>query len=196
MVKIGFIVEGETEEYILKHSNTLHQYLFDLGYDLNQDAVISIGGKSKFKNIEIMEQKINSLKILKVEKIFILLDSDDELPKSVSDSLMNLYSKQNPDGNYFINDIEFIFVAVKEVENWYLADSEAMRKWLSDDSFKEDDPESIDKAWDYLKTISQNNRGASKPLFAKKMLKLGFAIENSAKHPNCSSAKEFIDYFI
>lgn len=193
VVKVGFIVEGETEEYILKHSDKFHQYLHNFGYELHKDFVISIGGKAKFKNSEIMQEKIKALK--GVDKIFLLLDADDESPESISNSLTNLYSKQNSNGGYFVNDIEFIFIAVKETENWYFADNQAMNQFLKIDNFNENNPELINNAWEYLKEISKNNRGSSKPMFARKMLKWGFSIENSASHPNCPSAKVMIDYF-
>lgn len=193
MVKVGFIVEGETEEYILKHSDKFHQYLRNLGYELHKDFVVSIGGKSKFRNPKIMQEKIKSLK--DVDRIFILLDADDELPEQIKDSLTNLYSKPNSDGGYFANNIDDIFVAVRETENWYFADNQAMNQFLKIDNFNENNPESINGAWEYLKEISNNNRGSSKPMFARKMLKWGFSIENSANHPNCPSAKAMIDYF-
>lgn len=81
-----------------------------------------------------------------------------------------------------------------------LADTEAMKSFLNVDNFIEELPECTEKMpqeriWELAIKYINRGIGSSKPMFVKKMLRLGFSIENSANHPNCPSAKAMIDYF-
>jgi hypothetical protein len=95
--------------------------------------------------------------------------------------------------------IELIFIAVKAIEAWFLADTDAMRRWLNSPEFFERTPEQTQgMPWDRLKEVAKANgsRGpGSKVLFAKKMcgVALRYELERAAAHPACPSAKAFRD---
>ena len=87
-------------------------------------------------------------------------------------------------------------IVVKAIESWFLADTKAISSYFEQDSYFHGLPESIEKPFDYLKqqSIDIKKRGISdKLIFAGIMLKNGFSIENAANHPNCPSAKYFIN---
>lgn len=69
-------------------------------------------------------------------------------------------------------NIAVIFVAVKALEAWFLADTETMRAWLDTPDFIEHFPEATpNMPWDRLKQIAQelHKRGpGNKVGFAKK----------------------------
>lgn len=89
-----------------------------------------------------------------------------------------------------------IFIAVKALEAWFLADTDAMRRWLNAPEFFEPAPEQTPgMPWERLKEIAkeQGSRGpgGNKVLFAKKMcgVDLRYEIDRAARHPACPSAK-------
>ena len=183
MVKVGFIVEGDSEKVIIE-SPQFKSWLSSKGIELITPVLNAAGGGNLLpKNIEPLIERFTSLN---VDHIFVLTDLEQE-----------------PDIQTVRNRIEnpglrFIFVAVKALEAWYLADTEAMKKWLKVTDFNEEFPENtVDMPWDRLKEISQQldktGPGGSKVSFAKRMIKhFGFQVSRSAEHLNCDSAKEFI----
>ena len=184
MVKVGFIVEGGTEK-ILIESPRFSAWLKTINIELVRPVVDAEGGGNLLpKNIAPM---INTLNSVGVDHIIILTDLEDEESVAVV--------KQRIGTEY----TSFVFVAVKAIEAWYLADTNAMRKWLKSDSFVESSPEqTIAKPWQRLKEIAQTEDrpgpGSSKVAFAKKMVKhFGFDVSQSAIHPECPSAKLLID---
>lgn len=94
--------------------------------------------------------------------------------------------------------IDLVVIARKAMESWFLADTEAMRKWLGDENFQLANPEETDEMpWDYIKKLGKNSpkqRGpGSKIAFARKFIRdYGFDVCRAAKHPNCPSSKYFI----
>jgi hypothetical protein len=106
---------------------------------------------------------------------------------------------RNRIGSEYINHV---FISVKAFEAWFLADSDAMKKWLKVNSFYEDEPEKTeDLPWKRLKKIANelNKRGTgdNKLRFTMNMMTLyEFSIERAAIHPNCPSAKKFHDGLI
>lgn len=97
--------------------------------------------------------------------------------------------------------IQFIFVAVKALEAWYLADSSAMNQWLGCSDFFEEHPEqTMSKPWERLKEIAEargaRSTGRNKIAFAKRMARhWRFSVEKAAHHPSCPSATELVNYF-
>ena len=65
--------------------------------------------------------------------------------------------------------IDLIVIARKAMESWFLADTEAMRRWTGDDGFQEYRPETLPGTpWDRLKEIGRHagrGPGASKIIF-------------------------------
>ncbi|EKO3522625.1 hypothetical protein ACOW3S_001990 [Vibrio fluvialis] len=185
MVKVGFIVEGSCEK-IMVESQNFCSFLKQKDYELVRPVIDAEGGGNLLpKNIDAYIKQLDGKNI---EKIFVVTDLEDE--ESIEIVRQRIQHER----------IEFSFIAVKAIEAWFLADTEAMKSWLEEQQFYETEPEkTTDKPWDRLKEIasSLDKRGpGSKVTFAKKMIKYhNFCITKSALHPNCPSAKEFVDYF-
>ncbi len=182
MVRIGFIVEGGSEKVIVE-SKQFRDWLHQNGIELVFPVIDAKGGGNLLpKNIEPLVGRFRSLG---VDHICVLTDLEEE---------PNAQTVKNRIEN---SNVSFVFVAVKALEGWYLADTEAMNKWLKESDFYEEFPElTHSKPWDRLKEIAQNlNRTGpgNKISFAKKMVKyFNFQISSSAQHNNCDSAKELI----
>lgn len=185
MVKVGFIVEGKTEKIIIE-SDKFKEFLLNNDYELVTPVIDAKGGGNLLpSNIEPF---IKRLKDSQADRIVVLTDLEDEI---CVDKVKKRIGH---------SEIKAIFVAVKAIEAWFLADTKAMQKLLNNNDFVEEFPEYTEKMpQERIQelAIKYTNRGigSSKPMFARKMLKWGFSIENSANHPNCPSAKAMIDYF-
>ncbi|MGL5948912.1 MAG: hypothetical protein ACRCYV_07680, partial [Aeromonas sp.] len=91
---------------------------------------------------------------------------------------------------------ELIFIAVKAIEAWFLADTQALNRWLKKQDVMEALPEQTPTMpWERLKAIAveQQARGpGSKASFAKQYITYhGFDVTRAAAHPACPSAREF-----
>lgn len=182
MVKIGFIVEGDSERIIIE-SEAFVAFLKRNNYELIFPVINAEGGGNLLPhNIEVMVQ---TLKNQNAEKIFVLTDLEQEI------------SIQAVKNRISHSEVEEIFIAIKALEAWFLADTNAMRGWLKQGNFFEEDPENTTAMpWLRLKEIARINGSqgpGNKIAFAKKMVKyFGFSITNSATHPNCESATTMI----
>lgn len=186
MVRLGFIVEGGTEKIIVE-SPQFVSWLKTMDIELVRPVIDAKGGGNLLpKNIEPM---VNTLKSIGVDNIVILTDLDNE---NDTETVIKRIGTEHT---------SLIFVAVKAIEAWYLADTSAMRKWLNNINFVENSPEQTsDKPWQRLKDIAlaegQSGPGSSKVAFAKKMVKhFNFDVSQSALHPRCPSAKYLKDGF-
>lgn len=184
MVKAGFIVEGASEKIIVESAAFL-ALLQSYGYELVKPVVDAGGGGNLLpRNIEAF---ISRLDTAEVDQIFILTDLEDEPHvEEVRDRVAH-------------PRIRFAFVAVKALEAWYLADSQAMNTWLGTRDFFEPTPEQTqNKPWDRLKEIAAEHgvRGpGSKVTFANRAVRhLGFTVECSARHSECPSALELVNF--
>ncbi|STY90655.1 Uncharacterised protein [Moraxella bovis] len=184
MVKVGFIVEGATEKIIIE-SDKFKTFLKKNDYELINPVIDAKGGGNLLP--ENIEPFIKTLQAQQADIIAVLTDLEDE------DSVDVVKKRIEHSG------IEVIFVAVKAIEAWFLADTEAMKLFLKDDFIEEYPEKTSDKPFERIKEIikERNARGVgSKTILAKNMIKhYRFSIENSANHKNCPSAKEFVDYF-
>lgn len=186
MVKAGFIVEGACEKIVVE-SPAFKQFLADYGYELVTPVIDANGGGNLLP--QNIDEYIAPFVAKQVDKIFILTDLEDEL--SV-DAVKQRVAHANVDAT---------FVAVKALEAWFLADSNAINLWLKQDGFFEVHPEQTDDMpWQRLKDIANEHDtrgpGASKVSFAKRMVKhWQFDVQNAAKHPNCESATQLVSYF-
>lgn len=186
MVKAGFIVEGASERIVVE-SAMFRTLLQSCDYELVTPVIDAKGGGNLLpQNIDAFLARLDKAG---VERIFILTDLEDEARvATVRDRIAH-------------ERIDFVFVAVKALEAWYLADSQAMNAWLKTADFYEPNPEATpDKPWERLRQIAfdlqKRGPGSSNVFFAKTMVKsCGFAIEHAAAHPACPSAKELVDYF-
>lgn len=184
-MKVGFIVEGETEKIIIE-SEKFKEFLSNNDYELVTPVINAKGGGNLLPNN--IEPFIKILKDSQADKIAVLTDLEDEI--SVDEVKKRI-------GH---SEIEVIFVAVKAIEAWFLADTEAMKLFLKTDNFREEFPEqTAKKPFERIKEIIKERkaRGAgSKIILATNMVKYyQFSIENSANHSNCRSAKALVEYF-
>lgn len=185
MVKVGFIVEGDSEKIIIE-SSYFENFLSQKGYELVKPVINAKGGGNLLpQNIGPFIQRLSPI----ADKICVLTDLENE--PTISAVKSRIAHSQ----------IDVIFITVKALEAWYLADTEAMKRLFSNNSFYEPNPESTPSMpYEYLKDLVKQYQLPSglgaKPLLAKKMLKkYQFSIENAARHPNCASAKKFINYW-
>jgi len=182
MVKLGFIVEGITEKIILESSDFFH-YLDSLNIAY-VPVVIDVKG-----NGNLLPDKISQYTKILSDKgatdIFILTDLDEE--QCITNTKARITTQVN----------RFVIVSIKTIEAWFLADSEAMRRYFNDPEFYFDYPETVKKPFEEIKVIRKSKIGRGfndKRVLANTLVhRIGFSIQRSAKHPNCPSAKYFID---
>ena len=93
--------------------------------------------------------------------------------------------------------IDLVIIAKKALESWFLADTEAMRRWLGDDTFYEVAPETLTgMPWDRLRELrDKKGRGpGTKGSFPRKfILRHGFDVRRAARHAQCPSANYFVE---
>jgi hypothetical protein len=175
MVKLGIICEGESETIIFNSSSFI-SFLQTLNIELV--AVQEAGAKNQFYG-----ERINSHRQILIDKgasyVLALLDLDKEECITINKQKVMVFTNQE------------IVVVVKEFENWYLADSNALSSFL-DKPFSVDYPEIYDEPIDEMIKLNGKTFAESKPRLAKKMLSSGFSIQNAANHPNCPSANYFL----
>lgn len=187
VTRVGFIVEGPSEKRVIE-SEAFDEWLRKRGMALVQPVVVA-GGHGG-----MVDGRLNDLarglrvQAGEVDRIVGLMDLDpDEYVPCVQ-------ARKNTLGA--TEQVDLIVVARKAIESWFLAHSSAMRHWTGDSDFVEEWPERTPLApWDRLKEIGkQSGRGpgGSKVTFAKRIVRCGFTIEGSARHPNCESAVYFV----
>ena len=185
-LRAGFIVEGASEKIVVE-SKAFKAFLAQWGYELVTPVIDAKGGGNLLP--QNIEDFIARLANSKVDKVFILTDLEDE--PSVDEVKQRVAHTK----------VDATFVAVKALEAWFLADSNAMKQWLKCDEFNEPEPEqTINKPWERLKEVAEENGergpGSSKVAFAKRMVEhWGFDVQNAANHPACPSASELVSYF-
>lgn len=83
------------------------------------------------------------------------------------------------------------------MESWFLADTEAMRRWTEDQGFYEDRPETLSgMPWDRLKEIGRHKgRGPGNKIgFAGKFIRdHKFDVRRAAEHPACPNVRYFVE---
>jgi hypothetical protein len=184
VVKLGFIVEGDSEK-VLVESESFKQWLRTQGLELCPPVINAKGGGNLLpQNIEPM---IAQIRASRPDHIVIMTDL--EAAPSIAAVKARITTQHT----------DLIFVAVKALEAWFLADTAAMRRWLEKDDFFEAHPEQTPgMPWERLKVIANTLKvrgpGANKVIFAKRMCdKHGFQVDKASAHPNCPSAKQFHD---
>ncbi|MEA5428704.1 hypothetical protein [Arcicella lustrica] len=178
MVKIGFIVEGETEALIL-YSDKFRAILDEL--NLVSVGIINAGGNKNLLPHNILIHQNNLIK-KGAETILILTDLDDD--QCITKTKERITEREN----------QIIIVAIKQIEAWFLADSILLSN-LFNESFTFDYPEKENVPFDTLRALLIQFRGRGLPKkvpMALKMINSGFSIQNAANHPNCPSANYFL----
>lgn len=180
MVKLGFIAEGDTEKRVLVSEN-FRALLRKLGLPFLEE-VENAGGVGNLQRHKI-KSLIQIQKDKGADKVLILTDSDGNCITSVRQEI-------DPEQE------NIVIVAVQMIEAWFLADKAAISKFLNQENYWCEFPEAIDKPFGFIKTeqFRLNNRGVGeKRILGQRILNSGFSLESAAAHPNCHSAKYFLD---
>jgi len=181
MVKVGFIVEGDSEKVLIE-SVGFRQWALAQGVKICSPVINAKGGGNLLPHH--IEPMLAQFEQSKPDHIVILTDLEDA-PNT--DSVKTRITTKHTN---------LIFVAVKALEAWFLADTEAMKQWLKNADFFEAAPEQTpDMPWERVKELAKERKArgpGGKVIFAKKMCgSLGFQLDNAACHPSCPSATAF-----
>lgn len=200
MVRIGFIVEGASEKNLIKSPN-FQNFLQKNGFSIEKETVEKTydeedlllhdaEGGNNLKLPEKMIERIENLLANGATKIYVLTDLEDESDVQAVRERIGL-----------AESLELIFVAVKAIEAWFLADDEMMKNWLNQE-FHEHQPENtVSTPWDRMGEIAEQHQKRFPPKNRKMRLirrfieEYHFDIERAAQHPNCPSAKELVAHF-
>ena len=175
MVKLGIICEGETE---VLHFDTSLFRQFLQRFNLELIGVVETGSKTQYFEDRLLKYR-QILLDRGAEKIITLIDLDQDTCITFTKQAIPKFDNQT------------IVVAVKEIENWYLADSLTLNNLLGRE-VTIDWPEQVADAEKLIIQLRGKGFGHSKPRLAKAMLNNGFTVERAARHPNCPSARYFL----
>ena len=176
MVKLGIICEGESEKIIFD-SPDFKALMSRCQIEL-VDVVVA-GSKTQYR-ADFLPKHRQILLDKGVERIIALVDLDD-------DQCITLTKQTVPSF-----DDQIVVVAVKEFENWYLADTVAMGTFTGSDQPVER-PEEYIEPLDEIIRLYDKRFPKSKPKLANNMKRCGFTIERAEAHPNCPSARYFLN---
>lgn len=187
MVRIGFIVEGDSEKIMIE-SPGFKDWANSQGIEICSPVINAKGGGNLLPHH--LGPMVTQLERSNPDHIVILTDLEDAADVATVKARVTE------------EHTRFIFVAVKALEAWFLADTDAMRNWLNRNDFFEASPEQTERMpWDRIKEIAIENSargpGSSKVIFARKFCGVhNYQISKSAAHPECRSAKEFHDQLV
>lgn len=182
MVKVGFIVEGETEKLIID-SDHFQALLQSMHLECVNEAIDARGnGNLLPHNIEPFRQRLLAKN---AAWIFILTDKDEDV--CITQTRNRITERPH----------QIICIATKKIEAWFLADSELLST-LFKTHFEFESPESENIPFETFRSllIENTGRGVSKrakTTLAKIVLSNGFSLQRAATHPNCPSAQYFLD---
>lgn len=180
MVKLGCICEGANEKTILE-SEGFRLLLTELGIDFLGNVIDAKGNGNLLP--KYLDDQIDSLKSQGATHILILADQEDE------PCITSVKSRIDPEGNHIV------IIAVKTIEAWFLADSAAMSAYLKS-RFICENPEDFSRPYDHIRKLKWERTGRGlnhKKQLCSRVIQCGFSIENAAAHPNCPSAKYFLE---
>lgn len=183
MVKIGFIVEGDSEKLILE-SQAFKDFLSANQIDYVPEIVNAEGGGNLLPhNLKKYTQSLAD----KGANRFVIL-TDLETDPCVTETKNRISA---PTATHSV------IVSRKAIEAWYLADDDLMSKFFKKKYSCEFPEKTQSMPFDHLRAefISHTGRGlsSSKPVVARRMINEGFTVENAAKHENCPSAQYFLN---
>ena len=186
MVTVGFVVEGDSDKYLVE-SELFRKWLREECNLKVVDKVANAKGNMCSRYIE------NQVRLLRQgtnpDKVVVLADLDPDERVPCVQKRKKIIGSQG---------IDLVLIAKKALESWFLADTEAMRRWLGDDTFGEVAPETLTgMPWDRLKELrDEKGRGPGKNrrIFARKFIRNhGFDVRRAAQHANCPSANYFVE---
>lgn len=186
-MRVGFIVEGDSEKVLIE-SQGFSRWAGERGLEICHPVINAKGGGNLLPHH--IAPMVAQLSRSNPKHIVVLTDLEDATDV---EAVVNRITNQHTN---------LIFVAVKALEAWFLADTEAMRSWLNLPKFEEPEPEKTPgMPWDHLKEVARvsgtRGPGPSKVIFARKFCQThGFQLRRAASHPACRSAREFHDALI
>jgi hypothetical protein len=182
MVKVGFICEGKTETTLLSSFNSFLQSI-----NIESVDVIDVVGCANLKGDKI-EPFISSLIAKGAETIVVLTDLDDNMCITKTKESIRVREK------------DIIIIAVRQIEAWFLAATKAMQTMLEQPNFSFAFPEAETTPFQTINQLLITNRkqgignnSAGKIKLIKRLLLNGYSIQEAAQHPNCQTAKYFIN---
>ena len=179
-MRIGFICEGKTEKNVIE-SDGFQEWLKQHDFDCILPVIDAKGnGNLLPSQIDALRQELVEQR---AETIIILTDLDAD--SCITQTRQRITERAN----------QFIIVAVKQIETWFLSDTPTLRTLFDDPTFVFDQLEQEDNSYLTLQQLllAKTKRGVgSKNILVSRMLKYGFTIENAARHPNCPSARYFL----
>lgn len=181
MVKVGFIVEGDTEKLLLESQN-FRSFLAELKLDFVQEITNVIGnGNLLPRNIkehsEILQGKGANV-------IIILTDLDEDA--CVTETKKRIKPLNN----------HICIVSKKKIESWFLADITTLRTVVEENIRSYEAPEDVIEPFEEINRIKYEIRGRginNKRKLAMSMIENGFSFQRAATHPNCSSIRYFVE---
>ena len=187
MVTVGFVVEGASEKRLVE-SGLFRKWLRE---DCNLEVVDPVvdaagGGNMCSRNIGTFVKNLRTE--ANPDKVVVLADLDPEECAPCVQERKKIIGSQ---------DIDLVAIARKAMESWFLADTEAMRRWLGDSTFCEPTPETLaEMPWDRLKELRDEKGrgpGSNRLVFARKFIRdHGFDVRQAARHAQCPSANYFV----
>lgn len=183
MVKVAFIVEGDVEKIIVEECFIKTGWLHSKNIEPITPVINAEGGGNLCPHN--MGTYVDMAKKLNPEKIVILTDLEcDPCIAKTKERLGDC-------------DICMTVISKKSFEAWYLADDTLLSTMTHTKLTHYQDPETTTgMPFDTFKAllVEYTGRGSGdKVRLAKKVAKNRFDIEQAATHPNCASAKYFLD---
>jgi hypothetical protein len=183
MIKVGFICEGFTEQKLLE-SAKFQAFLQSIQIE-QVGNIINAEGSGNLLPHNIAGY-INSLKEKQADTIIILTDLDEDICITKTKERIN------------VSQEHIVVVAVKQIESWFLACTSCMRVLLKEPGFSFQYPEAEAIPFETLRKLKLEKTGSGVTASGKIklmniLLSLGLDIQEAASHPNCPSAKYFID---
>ncbi|MFN4147034.1 MAG: DUF4276 family protein [Runella sp.] len=194
MVKVGFMVEGDTEKILITKSDDFKKFCDRIDIEVLGTVMPNHKGqrgKDLFKNTEKIDSYLKVLFEQGADFIVCLRDQED-LPciTAAKDEIKNNHERL------------IKVIAVRQIEAWFLSDYQALENFFEITSIQNEFPEikfpqELLKPADVLAEISlrTRNRGiGDKLLFAKRFIQnYGFSMVRAAQNPECQSTKYFLD---
>lgn len=129
MVKIGFIVEGNSDVIMLKECKGITNVFESYNIDASTDLIINARGKSNLKTKFVSYYK--DLMNKGVDYVFVMVDQDDkeaqrknrkykpiDCPLTVVQEIQSYRDNKN-----YINKNQVYVIMTREMEAWFLADN-------------------------------------------------------------------------
>jgi len=184
MVKVGFICEGLTESILLQ-SNSFRQLLSSL--NIESLPVVNAQGSGNLLPHNISGY-ISLLEKQGATVVIILTDLDEDI--CVTLTKQRIAARKQ----------DIVIIAVKTIEAWFLACTPTMRAFLGLPGFVFPEPENEINPFETINNllITHWGRGigrqnAGKVKLVTRLLNHGLNISQAAAHPNCPSARYFLD---